>query len=169
MPRYRTYQGAKDRFDEYIHEIKNRSLNGLRQAQKLIHDDMDTTSPLIPVDTGNMRRSYYAVNSNGTIVAGGAAYFIARKDRKNDDLHVRMMEDHVAKLEFAGALAKIDGRLRGPTIVLGLSAYYAPIVHEMYGNNFKREGAGAGFFAASVKRNEAAIKSILRATMRKSK
>lgn len=40
-----------------------------------------------------------------------------------------------------------------PAVIMGFSANYAPFVHENVGASFKRPGAGAKFFEASIKRN----------------
>ena len=43
-----------------IKNIEGRSLQGLIEAARLVREDMDTTSPVIPVGiTGNLRLSYF--------------------------------------------------------------------------------------------------------------
>jgi len=42
-----------------IKGMKNRSMSGLIQASILIRNDMDNTYPVIPVDTGNLRSSWF--------------------------------------------------------------------------------------------------------------
>lgn len=49
-----------------------------------------------------------------------------------------------------------------PVVICGFTARYAAYVHEMYGANFKRPGAGAHFFSAAIKRNEKKILEILK-------
>jgi hypothetical protein len=44
-----------------------------------------------------------------------------------------------------------------PTLKFGFSANYALTVHESYGRNFRRPGAGAGFFVGSIYRNKGKI------------
>lgn len=45
--------------------IEGRSLKGLILAAALIRRDMDQTPPLIPVDTGNMRASWFVTPGQG--------------------------------------------------------------------------------------------------------
>ena len=42
-----------------IRGIKNRSMKGLLKAAIMLRYDMDTTPPLIPVDLGNLRSSWF--------------------------------------------------------------------------------------------------------------
>jgi hypothetical protein len=52
--------------------------------------------------------------------------------------------------------------LKGPALLIGFTIEYALFVHEMYGANFQRPGAGAGFFVASLKRNKQNILEVIR-------
>lgn len=51
---------------------------------------------------------------------------------------------------------------RSPAIRLGFMAEYAWYVHEMVGANFKRPGAGAKFFEASLKNNKDEILRVIK-------
>jgi hypothetical protein len=44
-----------------IRAIEGRSMIGLLKAAAMIRKDMDHTPPLIPIDTGNLRASWFAV------------------------------------------------------------------------------------------------------------
>ena len=46
-----------------IENIKERSLVGVLEAAALIRRDMDKTPPLIPVDIGNLRASWFVVTA----------------------------------------------------------------------------------------------------------
>jgi len=97
--------------------IKGRSMKGLIEASILIRRDMDKTPPLIPIDTGNLRASWFTTSFH-------------------------------------------KGGLSG--LKIGFSANYAMWVHENIGASFKRPGAGAKFFEASLKRNKDEIIKIIR-------
>lgn len=43
-----------------VKKIEGRSLIGMLQAAAIIRRDMDNTPPLIPIDTGNLRASWFA-------------------------------------------------------------------------------------------------------------
>ena len=47
-----------------IKEIEGRSLKGLLLAVAHVRKEMDTVMPVIPVDTGNMRASWFAIPVN---------------------------------------------------------------------------------------------------------
>ena len=45
-----------------IKAIEGRSMQGLIRAAIILRADMDTTPPLIPIDTGNLRSSWFTTN-----------------------------------------------------------------------------------------------------------
>ena len=62
-----------------IARIKNVTMEGLIEATILIENDMDRTPPLVPIDTGNLRSSFFrdprVVNGSPVIRFGfGASY-----------------------------------------------------------------------------------------------
>jgi len=100
-----------------IVKIKGRNMKGLIESAIIIRRDMDKTSPLIPIDTGNLRQSWFT-----------------------------------SPLQVKG----------NPGLIIGFNANYAVFVHENVGANFKRPGAGAKFFEASLKRNKMLILETIR-------
>lgn len=62
-----------------LRKIKGRSLPGLIAAATIIRRDMDSTPPLIPVDTGNLRASWYTTTgyraSNPFVTMGFSASY----------------------------------------------------------------------------------------------
>lgn len=100
-----------------IKRIEGATMKGFLLGAQIIREDMDRTSPLIPVETGNLRQSWFT-----------SPVYIKNK----------------------------------PILFLGFSAEYAVFVHEMIGANFKRPGAGAKFFEASIKRNKPKILQAIR-------
>lgn len=64
-----------------IKRIENRSMSGLIKSSVLIRKDMEDTSPKIPVDTGNLRASwftstFYDGNNPGLLIGFTAAYAV---------------------------------------------------------------------------------------------
>ena len=92
-----------------IKGIEKRTMKGFIEGARIVRADMDKTPPLIPVDKGFLRHSWFTVSA------------------------------------YKG---------KSPVLFLGFSANYALAIHEKYGANFQRPGAGAGFFVASLKRNK---------------
>ena len=127
-----------------LQEIQNKSLMGLIKGAKLIYEDMESTVPLIPVDLGNLRKSFFIVTSNGGVIQGNSATFVG------DDAG-KISEGHLATIQEAKGTRA--GVLKGPYVVFGFGAYYAVYVHEMIGASFQRQGAGALFFSNAIARN----------------
>jgi len=135
-----------------IARIKGATLKGLIRAQIKVRRDMHLVSPKIPVDTGNMRSSYFCVTSNAVVLTGNNPTF----DNKRKDA-AKMAAEHVSKVaaHLANAVAHAP---RGPMITFGFTAYYAPIVHEnMEAKNWNRPGSGPKFFQAALENNHAEI------------
>lgn len=140
--------------------MKGAGLEGLRQAQAKIHRDMESISPTIPKEFGNLRKSYFCVNSNGTIIAGSSPGFTdERKDTST------LNPDHIDAVNNALDETASRAKTYGPNIILGFSAYYAIYVHEMpKKTNWTLPGSGPKFFEKHV----AANKDLILNTMQKS-
>lgn len=136
-----------------LQEIQNKSLMGLIKGAKLIHEDMESTPPLIPVDLGNLRESFFIVTSNGGVIRGNSATFIG------DDAG-KISEGHLASIQEAKGIGA--NGLKGPYVVLGFGAYYAIYVHEMIEASFQRHGAGALFFSNAIARNSNRIIKLIK-------
>lgn len=132
--------------------IRNRSLKGLIRAQIVVRRDMDKTPPKIPVDTGNLRSSYFTVTSKGTTEAGDSPKFSGEEVSKLQAGHAAVMNEQQGSI-----VGKLD-----PTLIMGFTAYYAMYVHEMVeAEHFTRSGSGAKFMEAALKRNKDKILEII--------
>jgi len=134
-----------------IKKIEGRSMKGLIEAQIIIRRDMDKTPPKIPVDTGNLRASYYTIISSGKLLEGETPNF-------KGGSAPRMSGEHMPEIMRAKNLLPSNG----PSLALGFSAFYAWFVHEMIDAKFGRPGAGAKFLEASIKRNKKPILEAIR-------
>ena len=82
-----------------IQGINNRSMSGLINATIIVRRDMEFTPPLIPIDTGNLRASYFTSpyhTSKGPAIQYGFS--------ANYAIHVHEMIE--AKFKRPGAGAK---------------------------------------------------------------
>ena len=132
---------------------------GLIEASILIRRDMDKTPPLIPIDLGNLRASWFTVTGRGFGVGsrGGTAGTFRGPDAGK----------HAA--ERAQAISEgrgIASAYKGLMLLMGFSANYALFVHEMIDRkskkiNWNRPGSGAKFFEDSLKRNKNKILQII--------
>jgi hypothetical protein len=137
-----------------IQGIEGRSMKGLIRASVIVRRSMDNTSPKIPVDTGNLRSSWFVVTSKGGTPGGGGGFKGAEAGE--------MVEQHERMKERAKHVIKAASAHVGPAVMLGFSASYAVYVHENIGATFQRPEAGAKFFQASLSRNQERIKRIIR-------
>lgn len=133
------------RLNAKIQQIQGRTLMGLIRGAAIIKKTMDTTPPTIPIDTGNMRHSWFIVTNNGGVRAGRHPGFLPGK--YNDRDIGRLNADH------AKAIAESISLIRGkePAIALGFSAYYTLWVHENVGLTFHTPGSGAKFFESALR------------------
>lgn len=136
-----------------IEKIKGCTLKGLIRSAILIRRDMEATAPLIPVDTGNLRASFYTISRKP--VSGQVKSASFKKDEGG-----KLAEGHAAGIQKAEAeLSKFGQDV--PAIALGFTAYYAFKVHEDTMARFKRPGAGPKFLESALKRNEKNILDII--------
>ena len=126
--------------DKAIKDIEGKTLAGLIEAAIFIRRDMETTSPTIPVDLGNLRASFFIVSSKGTAVSPDAQEF------------------GQSAVQEATSLVAMK---KNPMVILGFGANYAIFVHENVDMVFKRPGSGAKFFESALKRNQEDILKII--------
>ena len=142
-----------------VQAIEGRTLKGLIRASIIVRRSMDKNSPMIPVDTGNLRASWFVVTSKGATQRGRNPSF------KGDDAS-EMSTDHSSLTRKTAVAAKSMGK---PVVILGFSANYAWYVHEMVGANFRqpKKGAkgggqrGAKFFEAALKREKKEMLAVI--------
>lgn len=144
-----------------IIKIKGRSLKGLIESAMIVRRDMEYTAPSIPVDTGNLRQSWFITSAKGAEVGTGAPSF-------REENAAEMAAEHSSTISETQSLVAAAS-VRGPALMMGFSANYAMWVHEMVGANFKqpkkeakKAPAGAKFFEASLKRNKELILETIR-------
>lgn len=140
-----------------IKEIQGEpTIKGLVRGARIVLEDMEKTSPVIPVDTGNLRNSVFTITSQGKTEVGANAsfkdkYYETSSGEQNIKIPASEFDKrHKAVLAYYGSAVS---KLKKPAVVLGFSAYYAWYVHEMVGATFKRPGSGAKFLEAAIQRN----------------
>ena len=142
-----------------IKKIEGRSLKGLIRGSIIVRRAMEKEVPKTPIDTGNLRSSYFTVTNKGGTPHGRSPNFTNKgfdgKEKKVD----------IAKLQVdhEKAVNKHKTNAKGPTpfIIFGYSANYALFVHEDIGANFQRPGAGAKFFEVALQRNTKKILEVI--------
>lgn len=122
-----------------VTKIKGRSMQGLIRATIPIRQSMDRTPPKVPIDTGNLRASWFVVTGTET-EQGSSPNFTG------DDAGERASDHRNATSQ---AQSKAAGK---PLVVIGLSANYAGTVHETP-KKYRRPGSGAKFLESAITEN----------------
>jgi hypothetical protein len=123
-----------------LSRIEVKGAAGLIKATILIRREMDTVPPKIPVDTSNLRSSWFVTSAQG----------IKQKPKFDD----------TGAANSAASRAKT---YRKPVVIMGFAASYAVLVHERIGAdiNWNRPGSGGKFFEAALVRNKEEIIQII--------
>jgi len=160
-----------------IQMIEGRTLKGIIRGVAQIRRDMDKTTPLIPVDKGNLRASFFVITSQGNVTQGANPRFkqTGKKTAFTAQEMAKLQAVHSGTISEMTAKAKALGNSKGPFVVFGFGAYYALYVHEMTGKsgisqrsldhmkavsarsqsgiNWTRPGSGPKFLENAVDRN----------------
>ena len=147
MARYGKLEGLQEvmtNLHNEIERIEQYSMKGLIRAVIRIRRSMDKQSPLIPVDTGNLRASWFT--------AMGYNWHVAQIER--DDIKVPNFKGENAA-ELASEHSRIVSKYQAEAgtkaqIYFGFSANYATWVHELIDGKFNRPGSGAKFLEAAL-------------------
>ena len=129
--------------NETVEKIEGKTLKGLIRAVIEIRRTSNKDIPKIPVDTGNLRASWFTVTSKGSIQAGASPNF-------KGDGSSKLGNSHSATLSDVKSMKVVS---EGPFLLFGYSAYYAVYVHEAVEKTFNREGAGALFLQTAIDNN----------------
>jgi len=136
-----------------IKNIKGRTMKGLLKSAIKIRRDMDHTPPVIPVDYGNLRASWFVVS--------------AKKVESNPP---SFKGDNASNIEqqysaaVGEAVTMTQSNPNALFLVIGFGANYAAPVHEMIdpGINWKRKNSGPKFFQRAVYANKDTILKIIK-------
>lgn len=127
-----------------ITKIEGLSMKGLIRSVIIIRRDMDKTAPLIPVDTGNLRASFFTVTGR-TFLQTEKELPEAKFKGENKE---QLSYDHATAI--SAAKTQVGSKLM---VMFGFSANYSTWAHEAVDYSFKRPGSGAKFMESSIRRN----------------
>lgn len=153
----RDFAIIKANLNREILNIKKRTTKGLLLACIDVRRDMELTPPLIPIDFGNLRASFFIVTKKSADPTLKVYQLRNANFNKAETPEIlrNLKEGHTA------VLAEADDKMAmyPIAVMMGFSAYYAAPVHEMIGAssgsqiNWKRPGSGPKFFQAALYRN----------------
>ena len=132
-------------------KIEGKTLKGLIRAGIIVRRDMEKTAPVIPVDLGNLRSSFFMVTSEGGIKITGGSF------TGPEAAQIAAQHSAVISSVRTGKIV-----VSGPYVVLGFSANYAAKVHEAVNVKFQRPGSGAKFLESALDRNTKDILEVIR-------
>lgn len=150
-----------------IMNIEGGTLKGLLLAAALIRRETERTPPLTPVDTGNLRASWFVVSSQKQRIG---------KARVSSDVHGKLIQtgkfkgkkkaemaaNHTSTIQQAKAI--LHSRKEDIVVMMGYTANYALFVHESVDKQFHREGSGPKWFETAIKNNSSSILNIIENT-----
>ena len=131
--------------------IEGRTLKGMILAAIIIRRSMETTSPKIPIDLGNLRASFFIMTTEGEL----------------KDVEFKGPESSKLAADHSSLVSSVKAVIAGtgyPVLIMGFSANYAVFVHENMEARFYRPdapkgkkgrpGSGPKFFEAAIQRNK---------------
>jgi hypothetical protein len=131
-----------------IKGIKGRTMKGYIEVAILIRRSVETSAPVVPVDWGNLRNSWFT--TTGKAESSGSF-----KGPKSGELSTR----HDTVKSKYGTEAEKDSE---PMMILGFSANYASFVHENMEAHYRRPGSGPKFLENSIEHNKQKILYLLK-------
>lgn len=144
--------------NKHIKQMPGNVTQGLIEGAIHIRRSMDKEEPKIPVDTNNLRSSFFVVTRKGT-TRGQGATFKGENAPEMASQHSSVITAH--KSEVTTSLR--------PLLIMGFSANYAFWVHSMYGPspsgnpiNWNRKGSGPEFFEKHLTKERLAVLKIIK-------
>lgn len=133
-----------------IKAIKGRTMRGLIESAIIVRRSMESTSPKVSVDLGNLRASWFVVTSTGIPQGEGDAPLFNGPDT------AALQNQHA---EVVSSAKSVVNASKKALVIIGFSANYAVWVHELVEGdiNWNRPGSGAKFLEAHLKMNEKEI------------
>jgi hypothetical protein len=139
-----------------LSQIKNGSVKGLVMAAAFIRNKTESESPLTPVDTGNLRASWFVVSATGINAGRGNPKFKGTAAGKRQT-------EHSSVVPQAQGEVKAMSNANQQFVMLGYTASYSGWVHEMIGaRNMSRSGSGPKWLESAIKNNKNKIVEIVR-------
>jgi len=144
-------QNVMKNLHKAIEGIEVHSMKALIRSVIIIRRDMDKVSPLIPVDLGNLRYSFFTVTGTSWWTDTGEV-------QPNKSPVFKGEEGSQLSAEHEALIQQLKTDVRNKLIVyFGFSANYATLVHELIDGTFQKPGSGAKFLELAIDRNRAKI------------
>jgi len=142
----------QDRMNAAMARMGVVTMDGLIEGSIIIRRSTEDDTPITPLDTGNLRASWFTATPRGSVNSNGAF------NNKNGDAS-KMKQNHSKVLSQEKTTVKSR---TSPTISLGFSANYSGYVHEMMGVVWQRPGSGSWFLASALMRTKKQVLEAIR-------
>jgi hypothetical protein len=156
----RGFREVEANLNREVIAIKDRTSKGLLLAVAFIRNDTETTPYITPMESGNLRSSWFAATAER--IVDKDKYSRSFRDDPGRGLKGSQLAlDHSAAITEAKGLmssAKTGGVIG---TMFGYSAGYAAYAHENIDAEFKRPGSGPKWFEAALKRNSGTVLKII--------
>ena len=151
-------KGIKEVTDNINKVMKEKGIamttKGFIRVAILLRQAMDNEYPMIPVDTGNLRASWFTVIKGKGEVNTGSAPLKRPKEVSVEDLQKQK--------NVVSFFKSVSESTKMPNMIFGFSANYAAAVHEMVGAvNWNRSGSGAKYMQRHLESKQDEIIKIL--------
>lgn len=144
-----------------IKKIEGRTESGMIRAAIQVRRDMEKVPPVIPVDTSNLRASWFIITKSGKEGAPSSPSFTnvsqTTGERRSVDVS-QMASNHQRVKQEALAEARY---YKHPVLIMGFTASYATAVHEDMTKQRQRPGSGPKFLEQALARNQAYILKVI--------
>lgn len=148
-------------------KIKNRTNKGLILSAALVRNSTEKKPPLTPVDTGNLRASWFTVTAAQNVAdplnKSGQFKVTGERSSITKERLAKLKTDHPqVKAQAKAELAKLGAGKKLIGIMMGYTAFYAVYVHEAVDKVFHRPGSGPKWLEVHLWNNKANILEIIR-------
>jgi hypothetical protein len=166
----RGFEDIMNNLNAQIALIENATTQGFFKAAAEIRRDTEKTSPITPLDLGNLRASWFVTSARSTQGDKWSGKFVnSSKNSTHKADASQMSADHANAIAESQAKWKASAKTRLKGVTMGYSANYAVYVHENLNANFRRKQpamSGAKWFQSAVNRNSGKVLGIIAANVK---
>jgi carbon starvation protein CstA len=141
-----------ENLNQKVKDIQKANIRGFIKSIIVIQNALDKTTPVVPVDLGNLRASFFSVTAAGVGT---------RLSKFTGEDAGEMEAEHSEKVAEAAADVIAN---KGMIAIIGFSANYSWWVHENVGSNvnWNRPGSGPKFFSSALENNKDKVLQIIK-------
>ena len=136
-----------ERLNGELDKIKGKTVKGFIEAAIIIRRESENTPPITPLDTGNLRASWFTVHTRGD-----------GRTSASPPGDVKDMSNHTTVVDSARSVLASH---KEPALAFGYTANYAGYVHENMEAKFQRPGSGPKFLQQAIQSTRSKILKVV--------